>query len=322
MEKMNFKWINRPSQWVGFWAMLMFGQMVFAQAPTTWTHPGGNNNKADLDYVKSKIAAGEQPWTTRYAQIVAIATPGVATIPADENGMKAEGRKAYANALAWYYSGNVTYANNAIAILNNWGNNFTGFGAPGGQNLLVGGWIGALLGPAAEIMRGYAGWTPAQILVVQNMFRTRFYPVLNQMSTWNGNVDLTQIDAMLNIAVFNEDATLFNSAISRLRLRNPAYFYLSTDPAASRNYATITSQSWNAANWVNGLTQETCRTGGNYNGNGNDNGHHAQYALASAIHAAEVAWNQGVDIYGENETRYIAALELLSTQLYTGSMQN
>ena len=29
-------------------------------------------------------------------------------------------------------------------------------------------------------------------------------------SAWNGNVDLTQIDAMLGIAVFNEDQALFD----------------------------------------------------------------------------------------------------------------
>jgi hypothetical protein len=63
--------------------------------------------------------------------------------------------------------------------------------------------------------------------------------------------------------------------------------------------------------WVNGLTQETCR----------DNGHHSQYAIASAIHAMEVAWNQGTDLYGENSERYTAALELLAKQLQSGEMQ-
>jgi hypothetical protein len=67
----------------------------------------------------------------------------------------------------------------------------------------------------------------------------------------------------------------------------------------------------NPKSWVDGLTQETCR----------DNGHHAQYGLASALHAAEVAWNQGVDVYGENASRYTAALELMATQIQTGDMQ-
>jgi hypothetical protein len=63
--------------------------------------------------------------------------------------------------------------------------------------------------------------------------------------------------------------------------------------------------------WVDGLTQETCR----------DNGHHAQYGLASALHSAEIAWNQGVDVYARQAERYVAAMELLSQQLLTGDMQ-
>lgn len=62
--------------------------------------------------------------------------------------------------------------------------------------------------------------------------------------------------------------------------------------------------------WRDGLTQETCR----------DNNHHAQYGMASALHAAEVAWNQGVDVYAEHRERYTAAMELMAEQFLTGSM--
>ncbi len=138
------------------------------------------------------------------------------------------------------------------------------------------------------------------------MFKNAFYPVLNKMSTWNGNVDLTQIDAMMSIAVFCEDENEFNLGIRRLRSRSRDYFYLTSDGARND------MEFWfNPTQWVNGLTQETCR----------DNGHHAQFGMASAFHAAETAWNQGVDVYGENTDRYTAAIELMATQLLTGKMQ-
>ncbi|MFM7022814.1 MAG: sugar-binding protein, partial [Flavobacteriales bacterium] len=261
------------------------------------------------------IAAQEQPWLGKYNTVRGIANWN------GDGSEKADGQIAYACALVWHYTGEVQFANKAIAILNKW-KTFNGYNPVSGQNLLVGGWIGSLLGPAAELMRGYTGWAANDRADVIAMFKRAFYPVLNTMSTWNGNVDLTQIEAMLSIAVFCEDEVEFNLAIQRLKLRNPAYFYMSTDNANSRNYATITNQSWNAINFVNGLTQETCRLGGNYNGQGNDNGHHAQYALCAALHAAEIAWNQGVDVYGENQDRYVAALELLSIQLTSGQMQN
>ena len=290
--------------------------LSFAQP--AWNHPGGNHSKADLEYVKGKIAGGEQPWTNRFNDLKTIATTyNKTTSPQDgaENDQKADGRLAYANALAWYYTGNETYAKNAIAVLNVWAKTFNGYTLPavgqGNQALLNAGWIGALLGPAAEIMRGYVGWLAADRTKVQTMFKTKFYPAINQMSTWNGNVDLTQIDAIMNIAVFCEDETEFNLGLQRLKSRNPAYFYLSTDPASSINYGGSTSNSWSSpTKWVDGLTQESCR----------DNNHHAQYAMASALHAAEVAWNQGIDVYTENEKRYTATLELMATQILTGQM--
>ena len=55
--------------------------------------------------------------------------------------------------------------------------------------------------------------------------------VLKRMSTWNGNVDLILLDAMMFITIFNDDAALFQEGIARLATRVPAYFYLeSVDP--------------------------------------------------------------------------------------------
>jgi len=308
----KMKTITNQFAKVVFIGIVAIATSLNAVAQRTWIHPGGNNSKADLDYVKSKIALAEQPWYGKYLEVRAVANAGGITTPAptSEGGQKNDGRTAYAAALVWYYTGDVSFANKAIGILNSWGNSFTGYSPVDGQNLLQGGWIGALLGPAAEIMRGYSGWASADMIRVQNMFKTSFYPVLNKMSTWNGNVDLTQIDAMMNIAVFCEDETEFNLGLQRLKSRNPAYFYLSTDSPASRNYGSITTGNWTASNFVDGLMQESCR----------DFGHHAQYAMASGLHAAEVAWNQGVDVYGDNTTRYVATLELLAGQLLSGSM--
>jgi hypothetical protein len=100
-----------------------------------------------------------------------------------------------------------------------------------------------------------------------------------------------------------------------LKARSLAYFYLTSDGAESRPIAGDGGNPqnfwFNPSKWVDGLTQETCR----------DNGHHSQYGLGSALHAAEVAWHQGVDVYAENKERYTAAMELMASQLLTGSMQ-
>jgi len=278
-----------------------------SRAQMIFIHPGGTHNHSDLAFVKAKIEAGKQPWTRNFDRLrMQIKPLSIDGVPTDETGQKEDGHNAYGNALAWWYTGNDSYAENAIGILNRWGKDFKGYSPVAGQNLLQGGWIGSLLGPAAELMRGYKGWKPSDLATVQTMFKRHFYPVLNTMSTWNGNVDLTQIDAMMHIAVFCEDEDEFKFGIRRLRSRTRDYIYLASDTRKPD------SEFWfRPKKWVDGLTQETCR----------DNGHHSQFALASATHAMEVAWNQGVDLYGENAQRYVAALELLALQLDSGDMQ-
>ncbi len=292
-------------------------------APVIFKHPGALDSKEDLDFVKAKVAAGAEPWKSESDKIkasyAALRVPNAATtIKSNDdnqaNNSRDDATAAYGQALVWYITGDAGYGDRSIAILNAW-SKLEGFTAGSDQDKLQAGWIGALFGPAAELMRGYSGWAPGDIAAMQGMFKRAFYPQLNTMSTWNGNVDLTQIDAMMSIAVFNDDQAEFDLAVARWNTRTPSYFYLVADgptvPAIGGDGGNPLTFWSTPTKWVNGLTQETCR----------DNGHHSQFALGSALHAAEVAWHQGVDLYTPQTARYTAAMELLATQLLTGDMQ-
>ncbi len=286
-----------------------------AAEPHVFVHPGGVVGQAELDAVRAKLAAGEEPWTRALGQLRGLAVAGrFDTAPRSEADQKEHARQAYANALVWATTGDDTAARRGIAILNVWGRTFTGYVPAEGQNLLVAGWIGALLAPAAELLRDHPDWKPADRERVKRMFTTAFAPALERMSPWNGNVDLTQIDALMNIAVCCEDERLLALGLERLRRRGPAYFYLASDAEAVRaiegDGGDVAAFWSRPATWPDGLTQESCR----------DNGHHAQFALASALHAAEVAWHQGIDVYGEQRDRSVAAMELLARQLLKRSM--
>ena len=303
----------------GSWQYTLVGPVTYTAS--TFVHPGALNSKGELDFVKAQIQAGTQPWTAEFNRIMASSyatrTPnGKATINSntgDAELSRDDAIASYTQALLWYYSGNATYANRAIAILNSW-TNLQSFTAGSDQDKLQAGWIGGVFAPAAEIMRGYPGWTTNDIANLQAMFRRAFYPQLNTMSTWNGNVDLTQIDAMMAISVFNEDSTEFSASMNRLAVRIPSYIYLASagiPPPIAGDGGNVQNFWFNPTLWTNGLTQETCR----------DNGHHTQFALGSALHAAETAWHQGVDVYTTNAQRFTYALELLASQFLTGSMQ-
>ena len=212
----------------------------------------------------------------------------------------------------------MSYAETAINALNGWIGH-TPYKPPppgqGNQSSLEGAWAGSVLGPAADILSTYSGWSDAGRTATEEMFRAVFLPAMEQMSYWNGNCDLTQIDALLSIAVFLEDEEAFQMGIERLNNRLPAYFYLASDDPSVRIYGGSSDRNWKDPNpisqWKDGLTQETCR----------DNLHHAQFAIAAALAAMETAWLQGVDVYTPHQNRMVAALELMGFQLTSGNMQ-
>jgi hypothetical protein len=41
------------------------------RAPSSWVHPGVLNSKQQLDFVKGKIAAGAQPWSSAFSAMLA-----------------------------------------------------------------------------------------------------------------------------------------------------------------------------------------------------------------------------------------------------------
>lgn len=309
--------------------LLLCGATALSQpvAAATFIHPGAVNGQVELDRVRRDIETSPGEWsrTGRYAPLFGLATPydkvaAPGNTEADEEFAKEDARKAYANALAWYYTGNPKYAATATRIFDVWTTTFAGYPVTPGvssQAQLNAAWIGALLAPAAELLRTFSGWSDAQQMAVRAMFESKFYPALHQESDWNGNVDLTQIDALMNMAVFNENEEWLAEAKARLRRRNPRYFYLPGDTVIDH---ASTNPSWyQPTRWVAGLTQETCRLNPHPP---NDNGHHVQFALASALRAAEVAWNQGdASIYDDNQARYVAAMELLALQIHSGDMQ-
>lgn len=284
-------------------------------------HPGTLNSKAELDLVKAGIRAGAQPWKGEFDRLAAsgYATRGphglthVNSQTSDANVSKDDAIASYTQALLWYFTDDETYARRSAAILNSW-SKLQEFTAGSDQDRLQAGWIGSVFAPAADMMRGYSNWKPAEVRAFQEMFTRAFYPQLNTASSWNGNVDLTQIDAMMSIAVFNEDEAEFKLGLARLKARSPAYFYLTFDgprPKPINGDGGDVQKFWaNPTRWIDGLNQETCR----------DNGHHSQFGLGSALHAAEIAWHQGVDVYAEQQLRYTAAMELMAGQFLSGTL--
>ncbi|MBV8037229.1 family 16 glycoside hydrolase [Roseateles sp.] len=300
---------------------LIPGGKVVEVAPANtsgpFVHPGVIVNRGQLDEIKRRVAAGIEPQKTAFAALRAhrlgaldYAPSPVPTVECGpyskpDIGCKAEqadSEAAYAQALLWYVTGNKAYAENAIKIMNAWANTLTG-GHTNANGPVQAAWTGAVWPRAAEIIRAsYPGWSAAEVGKFQALLRTQYVPILLQGSGENGNKELAQSEALINIGVFNDDRATFNAGLDMWRGRTPATIYLTSDGAAP-----LQPPRWGPAIWgnkgfipklVDGLQQETARDSG-----------HAALALAAMAGAAETALQQGVDLYGEQAKRLVAALE-------------
>jgi hypothetical protein len=297
---------------------------ALATAPSTpaasFTHPGLLNSKTELDFVKARIKAGNEPRSSLFSALKKSQygnqnwTPHPLTVVnARSNDASVENNDAtaaYTQALLWYFTDNEAHAKKSVEILNAWSSNLTNHVSTDIQKQLVAAWCGCVFSLAGEILRSsYPKWPRGEIQQFSAMLNTAFLPILVPGNpTFNGNWELSMINAMMCIGVFNEDATTFDRAVLLWRKRVPAYFYLTADgPTPARPYGSTALNAdrdiknyWGNPNqYFDGLCQETLR----------DFGHHMQFGLASAVNSAEIAFHQGIDLYGENDRRIMASME-------------
>lgn len=292
-----------------------------ATESTVFAHPGLLTSRTQLDLVKKELAARAQPWTQAYDTARNSTFGSLSYQPKPRADVDCgpfqkpdlgctqewqDAQAAYTQALLWYYSGDRGYAAKSMQILNAWSavlREHTNSNAP-----LQAGWMATVFSDAAEIIRySGAGWSSSDIDRFENMLRTAFLPLIrNGASSNNGNWDLAMIEGSMSIAVFTNDHSEFNRQLGRWRARVPAYFYLTSDgplpvppPRTDITTAAELIKYWqHQSTFVNGLAQETCRDFA-----------HTLSGLSEAIGAAEIAWNQHVDLYGEQAKRLTAAME-------------
>jgi hypothetical protein len=299
-------------------------------APGGFVHPGVLLDTTQLNFVKAKIAAGAQPWTTAYNSLkgksqasLSYSPAPIALVKCDGNGSADIGCTAevndaiaaYSDALIWYYSGNQAYANKSIQILNAWSSTLqdTVFDKNNYINgILQSGWSGTTFTRAAEIMRySNAGWSSSDVTQFSNMLTRAFLP--HTITAWPGgagNWITLQADADIEFGVFTNNQSTYNAGVAMWKRELPALIYINSDGAAPEGVtggATTVSgilADWHGATkFINGLEQETCR----------DNTH-TLMALAAAVDGAETARIQGLNLYQDAgtqaETRLTASYEL------------
>ncbi len=264
-------------------------------SPRAFAHPGLLHSAADLARMKAAVAAKESPIYDGYLAFSAHAR-SKPTYPIQNTGQitswgrgptnfqnqaVADSAAAYQNALMWCVTGNRAHADTARDILNAWSSSLTmvtGADGPLGAGLQAFKFVNA-----AELLRhsDYDGWTDADIARCERSFLDVWYPAISGYMLYaNGNWDLTSLQSILAIGVFCEERTLFEDA---LRFA-----------AAGAGNGSVRGRIVTDA----GQGQES----------GRDQGHE-QLAVGLLGDAAQVAWNQGVDLWGFDGNRILANAE-------------
>jgi hypothetical protein len=271
-----------------------------------FVHPGVLVSRSQLDFIRSKVQAGAQPWAGAYNQMMASRYASLSRVPAPRavvecgptsnpnygcTDEREDAIAAYTDALAWYITRDARYAQKSIALMDAWSaviTSHTNSNAP-----LQTGWAGSVWPRAAEIIRyAYASWP--NVNRIATMLRNVYLPVLIKGSNSNGNWELSMMEASVGIAVFLNDRASYNSAVARYLNRVHAYVYLSTDgalpytvPGSGLDTRSEIIGYWQGqSTFVPGLTQETCR-----------DFVHTGYGISAISHVAETSRIQGHDLY-------------------------
>ena len=209
-------------------------------------HPGLLNDLEELEFIKTKIAAGEQPWALEFERmkISRFADPDylkkMALPPAviaagfsgrDDHGFAQEmkdANAAYTQALMWYFTKDDNYAKNAAGILEAYAKYVT---SHVGRNwYLEDAWAGSVFPLSAELLRStYPDWGGQRL--IGKWFNDVLLPPLHQRIAF-GNREFAIINALAAIGVYNEDRAAFYLAINHWIDYIPAYHYLSEDGPA------------------------------------------------------------------------------------------
>ncbi|MEV5844815.1 alginate lyase family protein [Streptomyces sp. NPDC051985] len=277
-------------------------------APSTFVHPGVTVSRAQLDFARTEVLAGAQPWKAAYDQMMASKYADLNRTPAPRATVECgsysnpnygctdereDAIAAYTDALAWYITKDARYAQKAIQIMDAWSatiTSHTNSNAP-----LQTGWAGSSWPKAAEIIKYTYTGTWANQARFATMLRNVYLPTVIKGSNSNGNWELTMMEAAVGISVFLEDKTSYDTAMARFRTRAAAYVYLASDGSVPKTVpsqnldttAKIVSYWQGQSTFVTGLTQETCR-----------DLTHTGYGISSISHIAETSRIQGEDLYG------------------------
>lgn len=301
---------------LGFLIFLM-GMPAGAEPQTTGPdakgglrHPGLLHG--DEDFQRMRTHMDREPWKSGWLRLLANPHASADYKPRPvENVVRGQDRlatapqnyallfndiaAAYANALRWRISDERKHAEKSIEIMNAWSATLKRLSGSA-DVALAAGIYGYEFANAAEIMRSYPGWKPADFGRFQKMMLEVFYPINKDfLHRHNGaplnhywaNWDLGSMASTIAIGVLCDRRDIYQDGI--------AYAKNGKGMGAIPNAICFVHPD--------GL--------GQWQESGRDQGHTMMgIGIMGAI--CEMAWKQGDDLYGYDDNRFLAGCEYVA----------
>ncbi|MFD5267683.1 alginate lyase family protein [Streptomyces sp. NPDC058335] len=270
-----------------------------------YAHPGLLHTGADLDRMAAKVKAGAAPYAAGFAKLAAnrhaqsgwTANPQAtvyrgAGSPQNYAILYNDVHAAYQNALRYHVDGDTAHADTAVAILNSWSGRLTSLEGSA-DRFLAAGLYGYQIANAAELVRDRDDF---ELDRFRTMLTTVFAPlsesflenhnnavVTNYWTNW----DLTAMACVLATGIFCDDEARVGRVVE--------YFENGAGLGSVRNAIPVVGED-GLAEWLEA---------------GRDQGH-ALLGVGLMGTVCEMAWNQGIDLYGYDDSRFLKGAQYVA----------
>ncbi|MFF4258942.1 alginate lyase family protein [Streptomyces sp. NPDC001663] len=270
-----------------------------------FAHPGLLHTRTDLARMAAKVKAGAAPYTAGYAKLTAnrhaqsgwTANPQAtvyrgAGSPQNYATLYNDIHAAYQNALRYHVGGDSAHADTAVAILNAWSAKLTSL-AGSADRFLAAGLYGYQAANAAELVRDHGDFELGRF---QEMLSKVFAPLNDDFLVHHNNAvvtnywtnwDLCAMAGVLATGIFCDDKAQVARAVD---------YFKHGEGLGSIKHAIPVVHDDGLAEWLEA---------------GRDEGH-ALLGVGLMGTFCEMAWNQGIDLYGYDDSRFLKGAQYVA----------
>lgn len=276
-----------------------------AAAGASFAHPGLLHTRADLDRMAARVKAGAQPYTAGFAELAAnpharsdwrprpsaVVHRGAGS-PQNYAALYKDIHAAYQNALRWHITGESAHADTAVAILNAWSATLTRL-AGSADRFLAAGLYGYQFANAAELVRDHEDFEAERF---RGMLLDVFHPLSESFLAHHNNAvvtnywtnwDLCNMACVLAIGIHCDDRAKVDRVVE--------YFKHGEGLGSVRNAIPVVYDD-GLGEWLEA---------------GRDQGH-ALLGVGLMGTICEMAWNQGIDLYGHDDNRFLKGAQYVA----------